>query len=405
MAENRTQDLITITNVLKEQYLPYINNMLNIQPSPFLEKIKKSPLEANEMAFGARIGIGGGYGASEERQPTPAAFAPIYKRFRATSKDMYVDIQISEKTLRLGRTNRQSMVDALNDELEASAQAANWNMGRMLFGDGKGILATIQAAVTTSSPTITVDSVDKLKIGLVVDLYAPDAEVGSAASTKQAQIVDIDREAKTVTLSKNPDAALSSDSNGYGFVTVQNSYGREITGLGAIFDSEIPTLYGLTKAENSVIVPGSFSAGNDVDDMIITRAIRDSAKRTDANVDMVLCGKAAFAQFEEYMHATQHILVEKQKYLGGAVGYKIVAGNREAEIVEEEFIPDAEMWGVDTSAFEFRHTDWDFADYQSNIFVLMPGSSVYRALMANYGELICKNPGGCFKITDCGAAD
>ena len=63
------------------------------------------------------------------------------------------------------------------------------------------------------------------------------------------------------------------------------------------------------------------------------------------------------------------------------------------------FVPASKAWGVDTSQFELRQTGWDFMAYQGGgIFNLMEGKSVYRACLANYLELICKNPGTCIEI-------
>ena len=76
-------------------------------------------------------------------------------------------------------------------------------------------------------------------------------------------------------------------------------------------------------------------------------------------------------------------------------------GNKEVDILNESFVPAGEMWGVDSTALELHTQEWDFADLQGGgIFNLMEGSSVYRALLANYGDLICKNPGGCVRITN-----
>ena len=47
-------------------------------------------------------------------------------------------------------------------------------------------------------------------------------------------------------------------------------------------------------------------------------------------------------------------------------------------------------------------TGWDFADYQGSPFVLKAGTSEYRGLLANYMELICKNPGAMFEISNAG---
>lgn len=39
-----------------------------------------------------------------------------------------------------------------------------------------------------------------------------------------------------------------------------------------------------------------------------------------------------------------------------------------------------------------------------SIFDLMPDTSVYRALLANYMELVCKHPGTCIRITNADAS-
>ena len=80
-----------------------------------------------------------------------------------------------------------------------------------------------------------------------------------------------------------------------------------------------------------------------------------------------------------------------------------MTGNRITTIVNEQFVPSTKMWGVDTSTFELRQTDWDYCDYNGSVFVLQPGTSEYRALLANYMELICYNPGGCIELYNCDA--
>ena len=401
------QDLITVENVLKEEYLPFVNNMLTVTPSPFLEMVKKVPLTASTGKFGTRTGIGGGFGMSEERQPTPKANAPLYKKFNYESKDAYVDIQISHKDVKLGQTDRSALINTVQDAMDASYEAANWNVARMLFGDGSGKLANITAAVSTDSNIITVDDTTYLIEGLVVDIYAPSAAVDSAPSTSAVQIIAIDHGTKNVTLSSNPSAALSSASSGaYGFITVQNSYGREITGLKSIFDASVANLYGLAKASNPWIKPYTSSAGNDIDDTKLTDAVAWARDKKNAKIDLIMMGDAAFRAYEYYMKESQNnvTLVEKRKFTGGAVGYEILAGQQLVTIVRERFIPAGNAWGVDTTQFELRHTGWDFATHQSSIFTLRPDTSVYRALLANYMELVCKNPGGCIELTNCQTA-
>ena len=299
----KPQDLINIEKVLIEDVLPFYNNELNISASPFLEKIKKTKLSADEARFGARIGIGGGFGMSQERKATPNANAPIYENFQITSKDAYVDMRVSEKTVRLGRGNPGAMLDAVMDNVQASYDAAKWNVGRMAFGDGTGVLANIAASASATN-TITVDDTTKLMVGLTVDVYKYSAAAstdGTLDATNSAiQIVSIDHNNKKVTLSANVTASTAqTSSNTYGFLTVQNSYKREITGLGAIF-KQTGTLYGLDKATNPIIVPRSISAGHDIDDVKLTNAVRWANRIHGVKTDLIMCGDKAFEAYEKY---------------------------------------------------------------------------------------------------------
>ena len=55
MANPITQDLNRIQNILLNEYLPFLNNALNVDPSIFMQKIKKGTLDASVGQFGARI--------------------------------------------------------------------------------------------------------------------------------------------------------------------------------------------------------------------------------------------------------------------------------------------------------------------------------------------------------------
>lgn len=407
------QDMIRVEDLLKQEYLPFVNNALNVEADPFLEMIKKEKLSADEIQFGVRIGIGGGFGMSEERQPTPNAVAPLYDKFRAKSKDAYVDLKISEKTFRLGRSNAAIMKDAVTDETEASYDAAKWNVGRMLFGDGTGLLANATAAVATNSNELTVDDTSKLIEGLVIDLYAPTASTISSGNAA-IQIISIDHVNKKVLLSQNPGTALSVASDGvYAKLYVQNSRNREITGLGKIFAPASSTstdigyeIYGITKSNNAVVNPYVVDASHDISDVVITDAIRLGARRQ-GKIDMVLAGGDAYNAYEYYMRESgiNTNIVEKRKFISGAAGYDIMFGDRIATLVRNDFVPADEMWLVDTTKFTLKETGWDFCVQQNgSIFTLMTDTSVYRALLANYLELICNAPGSCVRITNANAS-
>lgn len=387
------QTLKTFEKALKENYLPVWKNQLGVEPSALLSKIKKVPLKSNEIVATAPIGLSGGFGFGAEGQATPAAGNVQWERFKTFAKDMYVNICISAKAVRLTGSGG-AMANALDTEVKAAYETAKWNTGRSLFGNGTGMLTVITAA-GANNKQIKVDNVAYIKEGLIVDVYSSDEEPLMTG----VRILSVDRVNKTVTLNKEVEDEISG-----GFITVQNSYNREITGLGAIFDNSVTHLYGVEKAANEFLYPVVYNCNDDISDGVITKALRTAKNDKNSNVDMILCGDVAYDSYVDYLRVN-NIRVEDMSHTiqGGFKAIKFIFGNKEVDIVNESFVPSNEMWGVDSSALELHTQEWNFADLQGGgIFNLMEGQSIYRALLCNYGDLICTNPGGCVRLTNVG---
>ena len=399
---DRVQTLTNMEKALKENYLPVWRNGLTIEPSPLLGKIKKVKLTSNKIVTSAPIGLSGGFGYGAEGYATPQAGPVPFERFETYAKDMYVNIAITAKSVRLTGSGG-SMANALDTEVKAAYETAKWNVGRSLFGNGSGILAYIEAVANSNTFKLVTEDIPNahrlLKEGLIIDVYANGAKYGDApqANGTGLRIKSVDRVANTITVYGS---AVTLDA---GFITVQNSYGREITGLGAIFDEGIDTLYGVKKSENKVIVPTTIAAEGDIDDSILWDAIDGASTYKNSQIDTILMGKAAYKHYIDYLR-TNNVQVEiaTKDIVGGFKSLAYQFGNREIDIMYEQFIPDDETWCLDSKALELHTQEWDFADLQGGgIFNLMENSSVYRALLANYGDLVCTNPGGCVRITNC----
>ena len=387
------QNLITFEKALKENYLPVWRNGLTTEPTALLGKIKKVPLKSNKIVATAPVGLSGGFGFGAEGLATPAAGGVKFERFETNAKDMYVNIAISTKAVRLTGSGG-AMANALDTEVKAAYETAKWNVGRSIFGNGSGVLTTSEAVA--SGNTIKVADVKYMKEGLIVDVYATGASEPQA-NGKGVRIVSVDRANKTITISG---PAVSLDA---GFITVQNSYNREITGLGAIFDEGVATIYGVNKAENAYLLPTVVDANTDIDDSVIWDAIENAETYKNSKIDMIMMGKSAYKHYIEYLR-TNNVRVESmtKEITGGFKAIDYAFGNRSIDVVYDQFIPDDEAWCVESGALELHTQEWDFADLQGGgIFNLMENSSVYRALLANYGDLICTNPGGCVRITNC----
>lgn len=389
-----SQNLLTFEKALKENYLPAWRNQLGIEPSALLGKIKKPKLTSNKIVASAPVGLSGGFGYGAEGAETPIAGGVRVERFETNAKDMYVNVVISEKAVKLTGSSG-AMANALDTEVKGAYATAKWNVGRSLFGNGTGILTTTKA-VSSAGNVIDVTDTAYLKEGLIIDIYATGASTPQSKGTGR-RITAVDRVNKKITIAGDASTFTA------GFITVQNSYNREITGLGAIFDDSVKTLYGVSKEANPFIKPIVLSGGDDVDDGLITKALRMAKNDKNSNIDMICCGDDAFDHYVNYLRVN-NIRVEEVSHTiqGGFKAIKFIFGNKEIDIVNESFVPAKEMWGVETGCLELHSLDWNFAELQGGgIFNLMERQSAYRALLVNYGDLICTNPGGLIRITDC----
>lgn len=405
-------NLNTISTILKEQYLPVLKNNITVEPSPFLEMVKKVPLTGGKVTALAPFGINGGFGFGVDGDATPKSGTREYKRFELDPVNMYVDLRISDKTVKLANDSG-ALLDALDEEVASSYEAAKWNISRALFGDGSGVLCKLLSAsdytgLDDEYCSFLVSDCTALVEGLTVDIYTYNSTSSSTPvlsdKNKAVRIRSIDRNAKKVIIegeSVNVNVRSAAEEC-YGFFVVQGSYNKELTGLKAVFDDKVPSLYGCLKAENPSMVPLKVDAKNGISDSLIYDAVKKATDYRNSKINLVMMGDAAFKAYQNYMRDNNVVVCDKACFTGGSSGYKVMVGNREVTVVNERLVPTTEAWCVDTDAFLFAQLDFDFCNYGAGgVFQLVPGTSYYRALLASYGNLICKNPGGCVKIVNC----
>ena len=393
-----SQILTNIEGILKDKYQPALSNMINNEPSPFLEMIRKEPLTNNKVRVAAPIGINGGFGFGEEGVGTPTAAEQRYVNYELKAVDMYVDIAVSNKTMVLGASDQGAMINALDAEVKGSYAAAKWNLSRALFGDGSGLLSHLDVD-NPEGDRFRAQTPSNLIAGLVVDVFQLD-DTGEdfAPFMEKVRITEVDYNTGCVYFDK---AFLSQRPLR---LYVQGSFGREICGLGAIFADakQMPTLYGLDRAENSWLNPDVISLKTTgLSDLALYRGIRNAKKRRGVKINLIMMGDDAFDAYQTYMDEHTTHLVDRRKFEGGANGYSILVGDQEVVIINESMVPKNEAWAVDTSTFILQQTPWEFVSNGGSIFTLAANSSIFRALLASYGNLICTNPGGCVRFTDC----
>ena len=380
----------TADNALKEVYVGVVANQLNINANPLLSQIKRSNKDiwGKEIVKMTTYGINGGIGAGEEAGNLPLATGNNYAQIRATLKNLYGQLEISDKAIKSSSNNIGAFVDLLAYEMEGLVKASSFNLGRMLYGDGSGKVATI-ASVDASSKTVTCDSVKNLIEGMILDAYAGDVK----KSTGSIKVAFVDRSNNKFTF----DTSLyAGEELAEGQVLyVQGSKGLEISGLGKLFSSQ-DSIYGLSKTEFPWLKPYTTdSTQKEVSDMLIQEALDFLEENNGSQINFIACSSKVRRAYQQYLTAYRRN-VDVTELAGG---YKTITHNG-IPVVADRFVDDDTMFLLNTNDFTLHELDdWKWLESEDGrVLRQNPGHATFTATLVKYAELICDRPASQAKI-------
>ncbi len=385
--------LQTAENALKTVYLGVVSNQLNINANPLLSQIKQSTADVwgKEIRKLAPFGINGGIGAGTEDGRLPAAASNNYVQFVSTLKNLYGTIEISDKAIRASESNAGAFVNLLNAEMEGLIKASSFNFSRMLYGDGKGLLAAVESH-DEANDYFVVDSTKNLMEGMKIEFYDDfDSAVRIDADYVGRRITAIDRATNKVYVTPKLGAELTTDDH----LVLQGSYGLEITGLGAIF-GEGETLYGVNKAANAWLKPYLSEEVGALDDIAIQTAIDHLDEVAGSTVNFITCSSAVKRAYQSYLN-TYRRNVDVMELAGG---YKAISYNG-IPLMSDRFVPEDTMYLLNTKEFTLHQLcDWNWLEGEDGkIIRQIAGYPTYTATLVKYADLICDKPNGQAKLS------
>ena len=375
---------------LKSLYLGVVTEQLNTGVNPFLAKINKtsSDVWGKEIRRLAQYGINGGIGAGTEDGDLPSSAGNNYEQFVLTLKNLYGKIEISDKAVRASENSVGAFVDLLNAEMEGLLNASSFNFGRMLFGDGNGVLCKV---ISVENGVFSVDSVKNVIEGMVIDFRSQDGSAISGATTRR--ITSVDRAGKKISVSGTTltSATVPTDS----LITVQGSYGQEITGLDAIFKST-GEIYGLSRDTHKWLVPYIKEGVGEISETVIQTAIDYLEENSGSKVDMIICSSGVKRAFQNHLASFKRNIDVLE--LNG--GYKAISYNG-IPIVSDRFCPEGTMYLLNSKDFTLHQLcDWQWLEGEDGkILKQNAGKPTYSATLVKYADLICAKPCGQAKLS------
>lgn len=383
--------LKTAENALKDVYLGVVANQLNDNANPLLSKIKQSTSDVwgKEIRKMAPYGLNGGVGAGAENGALPKSGENNYVQFVTTLKNLFGTIEISDKAIRASEHNSGAFVNLLNAEMEGLIKASSFNLGRMLYGDGTGVLCTV-SNYTVGNKYFTVDSTRNLMEGMIVDMVDMDG-LNKDDEFKGRRITAIDRKTKTVYINQSYTDELMPDDK----LCIQNSNYKEITGLGAIFGKNA-TLYGVSRADNPWLQPYSKTSVGEINDIVIQEAIDSMEEVCGSTIDFITCSSAVKRMYQKYLgEYRRNIDVLELKG-----GYKAISYNG-IPLISDRFVEEDAMYLLNTKDFTIHQLcDWQWLEGDDGrVIKQTQGYPTYTATLVKYCDLICDKPNGQAKLS------
>lgn len=368
--------LSSAENVLKDVYLGVIADQINTKTNPLFAKIKKTSrnIVGKEVRVVAPIGINGGIMAGSETSVLPDGVETPYLSFVAPLKNLYGRFEISDKAIRCASSDANTFVNLLQDGMDSLLKASIFNLSRMIYGDGTGVLAT----ATVSDGTIVVDYIDAIAPGMYIDIYNDDNLVAS-----NIMVLDVNKSTKVVTL--NTSTTVSTGNKFY----VHNSKGNEIVGLRGIVNNS--NLYGVSKSQYPIMNAKTYAGASVAFDEDYVQSIIDDLESAGTNVNFINCSYELKRVYQKYL-----TLYKKNiEYTTLEDGMKVLT-HFGTPIVPTNQVGAGECYFLNTDDFTFYQLgDWKWLEDESGrILKQNANKPTYSATLVKYTELVCQKPNG-----------
>ncbi len=379
--------MVTMTSAdkaLKTLYLGAVTEQLNTEINPLLSAIQQTTADVwgKEVRRVVKYGINGGVGAGDEDGDLPSAGGNNYEQIVSTLKNLYGTIEISDKAMRASQSDTGAFVNLLNAEMEGLIKASTFNFGRMLYGDGTGVLGTVSTALGKKA---TVDNIKNFAVGMKIEFYSA---VGLKSSAGVRRITAVNIEDRTITV--DGEMFTGSQVEEGSKVVLQGSYGKEITGLGAIF-GDSTSLYGLQRSANDWLNPYKITDAGEITETMIQKAIDHLDDVHGSKVNFIVCSSGVKRAFQKHLSSYKRNL-DVMELKGG---YKALSYNG-IPIVSDRFCPDGTMYLLNTEDFALHQLcDWKWLESEDGKVLRQNGGKpTYTATLVKYADLICTRPCG-----------
>lgn len=381
--------ITTASELLKLDYQDVIRYQLNYEADPLFGMLKRdtTKVQGDKVVLYMRFGRSGGVGWRTDVDDLPDANSRKGVQAKFPTKDLYARLKIGNKLIEASRNDIGAFARALQLEMEELMTDAKDEVSRAVYGDGTGTLGTIKTV--TSTTVFEVDNIGYFAEGMIVDVYD-----GSTAREEGLEITKVDYDNNEITVDKAVTGATASDR-----IVLNGSDGKALTGIGALFNPAVTSIYGLSRATYPFLNPHSINVGGDIDLNHIQKGIDAVDVRAGSTTNTLIAGHGVRRAYQELLEESRRI-VNTLNLKGGFTALSYTGGKGEIPFIATKYCPPEVLYGLDLNDWAvYQMSDFHFMDRDGSVLSRISNKPAWEATLAFYGEIACDKPRGQFVLT------
>lgn len=387
-----TTTMTTVDSILKEVYEEGVNDQLQSDVIG-LKRIEKTSegvtheVGGKYVRFPIRVKRNHGIGARNENEALPIPRTQGYADAQVKLKHLYGALELTGQTFELAEKNFQAFASVLDQEVNGLKEGLRKDTARQFYGTPKGVMATANAAGSTTTFVCSNAQAQYLEIGMFVDIFTS----ADASRVADVEITNIVKTATTTTVTFTPAAGAATASGDY--ITRDNSRDKEVTGLDSIVQSS-GTLYNINPATQPVWVssvdanggtPRALSEG-----LMITMV--DTIRVAGGGVPTVIFTSLGVRRAYFNLLVQQRRATNTQEFTGGFKGLAFVTDGGEIPVVADvDCRANTQIYLNEKEIKLYEAGDWGFMNRDGSNWqrvITSAGSfDAYAAIMYKYCEI------------------
>jgi hypothetical protein len=376
--------LTTVNAITKEVYGPKVVDQLENE-TVLVKRIEKttrntsSEVGGKYVTFPLKVRRNHGLGYRNELEQLQNPGQQGWVSVRVPLRYGYGRVHMSGQTMELVDTNVQAFASAMTEEMNGLKNDLLKDTNRILWGNGLGVLATVDTAaagVNTISVGTSDAALNWIELDAQVDILSSDGATTRAANRKVTAI-------NLATGDFTFDGAVATVS--VGDIVVRNgNYGREPQGLTSLVTNSTASLFNLSSTTEPTWTSKVDATGGALSESKMI-AMCDGLRTNGGRPSVIFTDLGTRRAYFNLL-TTQRRFTGTKTFEGGFTGLTF-SYDEDIPVVTDVDAPAGKMWFIREEDFKVYHAnDWKWEDKDGSVWKWVTNYDAFEAMMKKYWE-------------------